>query len=86
MKEPVVALTADITEQTEEVLTGADSTAANSTGADQKLAPSEKTRTVTYLPAARSAGFPSLELDPFTCQVIGCSASVSESRNLRKHS
>ena len=40
------------------MLTGADSTGSNSTGADQKLAPSEKSSTDIYLPAARSADFP----------------------------
>ena len=35
----------------------ADSTGSNSTEADQKLAPSEKSSTDIYLPAARSADF-----------------------------
>ena len=39
------------------MLRGADSTGSNSTGADQKLAPSEKSSTDIYLPAARSADF-----------------------------
>ena len=44
------------------MLRGADSTGSNSTGADQKLAPSEKSSTDIYL--SDLPIFPSLELEP----------------------